>query len=139
MRYLNTDLDLKSPDDLEAIAAALESRRVSPLHVTRGEDGLWCATFESDHSFDEPSSNIAAILDAVESLVREHKATWAQCALKEFNIGYDCGDELLVLDQGLSNDVLRRMAAAGASLRWTLYPGHPEITGQSHEDRMGQR
>lgn len=138
MRYLNTDLDLRSRDDLKAIAAAFESRRVSPLHVTRGEDELWCATFETDESFDEPNSNIAAILDAVESLLREHEATWAQCDSKEFNIGYDCGGEPRAFDQGLSNDVLRRMAAAGASIRWTLYPDHPEVAEPSHENRIGQ-
>ena len=44
--YLNTDLDLTSSDDLTALAAVFESRGVFPLHVTRGEDGLWYATFE---------------------------------------------------------------------------------------------
>jgi len=47
--YLNTDLDLTSAADLTALAAAFEAGGVPPLHVTRGEDRQWYATFEADH------------------------------------------------------------------------------------------
>jgi hypothetical protein len=43
-----------------------------------------------------------------------------------FNIGYDCGAEPWAFNQGLTAELLGRMAATGASLRITLYPGHDE-------------
>ena len=120
--YLNTDLDLTSSDDLTALAAVFESRGVFPLHVTRGEDGLWYATFEMLDQHTEPEPNIAAMVAVAESLGEPHRSVWLGCTRREFNIGYDCGAEPWAFNQGLSCGLLGRMAAIGASLRFTLYP-----------------
>ena len=90
--------------------------------MTRGADGLWYATFETSTQFAEPEPNIAAILGIVESLARPLRSVWDGCAQREFNIGYDCGDEPWGFNQALPADLLARMAAVGASLRVTLYP-----------------
>ena len=91
--YLNTDLDLTSAEDLTALAAAFEGRGVLPLHVTHGADALWYATFETSVQFAEPEPNIGAMLVIVESLARPLRSMWDGCTRREFNIGYDCGDE----------------------------------------------
>lgn len=126
--YLNTDLDLTSADDLTALAAAFEAAGVFPLRVTRGEDGLWYACFETDEQHTEPEPNIAAMLAVVESLAPPLRPIWAGCSRREFNIGYDCGLEPWAFNQGLSAELLGRMAAAGASLRITLYPDREPST-----------
>lgn len=128
IHYLNTDLDLTSADDLTALAAAFEAGGVPPLHVTRGEDGLWYACFETGEQHTEPEPNIAAMLAVVESLVKPLRSVWADCSRREFNIGYDCGLEPWAFNQGLSAELLGRMAAAGASLRVTLYPDREQGT-----------
>jgi hypothetical protein len=120
--YLNTDLDLTSADDLTALAAAFEAGGVPPLHVTRGDDGRWYATFETAAHYSEPEPNIAAILAVVEALDLPLRSVWAGCSQREFNIGYACGLEPWAFNQGLSAGILGHMAAAGASLRVTLYP-----------------
>ena len=120
--YLNTDLDLTSAGDLTALAAGFESGGVPPLHVTRRADALWYATFETSVQFTEPAPNIAAMLAIVESLPGPLRAMWDGCTQREFNIGYDCGNEPWAFNQGLPADLLGRMAAAGTSLRVTLYP-----------------
>lgn len=129
--YLNTDLDLRSSEDLSSIADIFKSRGVFALHVTHGDDGLWYATFETNDSFDEPDPNIARMLDAIELLRRRQKGIWTRCELREFNIGYDCGDEPWSFNQGLSNETLSRIASVGATLRWTLYPDRPADNGKS--------
>lgn len=126
--YLNTDLDLTSADDLTALAAAFEAAGVFSLHVTRGEDGLWYACFETDEQYTEPEPNIAAMLAVVESLAPPLRSVWAGCSRREFNIGYDCGLEPWAFNQGLSAGLLVRIAAAGASLRVTLYPDREQDT-----------
>ncbi len=120
--YLNTDLDLTSDEGLTALAAALEAGGVPPLHVTKGDDGRWYATFETDEQHSQPEPNIGAMLAAVESLAPPLRSVWAGCSRREFNIGYDCGLEPWAFNQGLSAELLGRMAAAGVSLRVTLYP-----------------
>ena len=126
--YLNTDLDLTSTEDLTVLAAALEAEGIPPLHVTHDADGLWHATFETDTQFAEPAPNIATMLAIVESLAESLRSVWDGCTLREFNIGYDCGAEPWAFNQGLPVELLSRMAAAGASLRLTLYPDRAPAT-----------
>lgn len=120
--YLNTDLDLTSAEDLTALAAGFEAAAMPPLHVAQGTDGLWLATFETDTQFTEPEPNIAAMLAIVEALAPPLRSVWNGCTRREFNLGYDCGTEPWAFNQGLSAELLGRMAAVGASLRVTLYP-----------------
>jgi hypothetical protein len=120
--YLNTDLDLTSADELTALAAAFAAAGVFPLHVTRGEDGQWYACFETEEQHSGPEPNIAAMLAAIEALTPPLRCVWAGCLRREFNIGYDCGLEPWAFNQGLSAELLGRMAVVGASLRVTLYP-----------------
>jgi hypothetical protein len=122
IHYLNTDLDLSSPDDLTALAAILESQGVFPLHVTCVIEGVWHATFETNESYTEPEPNIAAMVAVVEALDEPHRPVWLGCTRRQFNIGYDCGDEPWEFNQGLSCELLGRIAAVGASIRITLYP-----------------
>ena len=120
--YINTDLDLSSVEDLSALSAVFQEQGVSPLYLTHGDDGLWYTTFEVYSQHKEPEPDIAAMLAVVESLGKSLRAVWSGCASCEFNIGYVCGSKPWAFNQGLSNQLLGRIAAAGASLRITLYP-----------------
>lgn len=122
IRYLNTDLDLVASVDLALLAATFESKGVFPLHVTRGENGLWSATFETEEEYEDPESNITAMLSVIEQLDEPERSVWQSLTVCEFNIGYDCGTKPWAFNQGLSNDLLRRIAEVKASLRVTLYP-----------------
>lgn len=125
--YLNTDLDLTSAADLAPLAAAFKARGASP-HVTRGDDGLWRATINVFEQQGEPEPHISAMLAVVESLGAPLRAAWSGCTVREFDIGYDCGSEPRPFRQGLSSQLLGRIAAVGASLRITLYPPAREQT-----------
>ena len=71
---------------------------------------------------DQPEWNVAAMLDVVETLEDSLRSVWFGCTRREFNLGYDCGAEPWAFNEGLSSERLGRMAAVGASLRFTLYP-----------------
>jgi hypothetical protein len=126
--YLNTDLDLTSATDLTALATVFESRGVFPLDVTHGDDGPWHAIFEVEGQPTEPEQDIAVMVAVVESLDEPHFSVWRSCTQREFNIGYDCGAAPWAFNQGLSCELLGRMAAVGASLRLTLYPDREQRT-----------
>jgi hypothetical protein len=91
----------------------LSEHRPRP-HLGRRPDGA---------QFAEPEANIAAMLVIVESLARPLRSVWDGCTRREFNIGYECGAEPWAFNQGLRAELLGQMAAVGASLRVTLYPG----------------
>lgn len=121
--YLNTDLCLRaSPVDPAPLVSALEVRSISKLYCTREDDGLWYATLETERSHQEPETNIAEIVAALEGLDEPLRALWHGFALRQFVIGYDCGAEPWAFEQGISAALLGRIAALDASLRITLYP-----------------
>ena len=124
IRYLNTDLDLISATDPAVLVSELESRGLY-VHVTLGSDHLYYVLCE-DANHAEPEPNIRRMLDAIEGLSKDGRAVWCQCSKREFNIGYDCGDEPWAFSQGLSNDSLKRMAVSGASFGITIYPRRPD-------------
>lgn len=126
IRYRNTDLDLCSAEDLTSLAAELESRGATSRHVTLGADDRWYSSVETDAQYVEPEANIAELLTAIESLSPANRAIWDRCRLREFNLGYDCGLQPWAYNQGLSAELLARIAAVGASLRVTLYPYREE-------------
>jgi hypothetical protein len=101
-RYLNTDLDLEAPQNLEPLAAVLEAKGVFPLHVKQWDDGLWRTTLETEKEFSDPESNIAAMLTAIETLDPPLREVWAACTVREFNIGYDCGDVPWAFNQAVT-------------------------------------
>ena len=124
IRYLNTDLDLVSALDPKMLAAEFKQRGLA-VHVHLGDDGLFYVLCE-DGNDSEPEPNIRRLMDAVDELSMDSRRIWAQCSKREFNVGYDCGNEPWSFNQGLSNDTIRRIANCGASFRITLYPYRPE-------------
>jgi hypothetical protein len=122
IRYLNTDLDVISSEDLTQFAAALESHGLLTLHVGRGGDGLCYATFETSQAHDSPEQTIEAMLGVVEAFTQPERDIWSGAVKRLFNIGYECGSEPWAFNNGLGNAVLRRIAASGAALQITLYP-----------------
>ena len=133
IRYLNADLDLVSPTDFDALVRALRDGGVYALDAELAEDGLWHGTFETDDSYDQPDANLNAFLAVVETFMPPLREQWLACTLREFNIGYDCGDEPWAYNHGLSAQTLRRLANAGVSLRITLYPERPDDEGERDE------
>lgn len=131
IRYLNTDLELVCDVEPAQLVAEFEACDLF-THVHYGDDQLFYVMCE-DMNKHEPEPNIIRLLDAVDALSDSALAIWQCCTKREFDVGFDCGDEPWGFRQGLSNDVLRRIAACGASLRVTLYPHRPE----SEENEQG--
>ncbi len=125
IRYLNTDLDLISDQDLTPLTVALENGNLYTLTVHQREDKLWCARLEINDDHPTPEETIANMLNAIEHLTGTAHTLWTQCSLREFNIGYDCGDRPQRFNNGISSQTILRIGNADASLRITLYP--PEI------------
>ena len=137
--YGVTDLVLHSAEDLTALAAALETRgmrvtqRALQIHETAREffriaetDLMWIFQLDGCRSYDDPEPEVAAMLAAVEALDPPERAAWDGCSRREFDIAYYCGVRPFSVRHDLSAGMLARLAAAGGSLRLTLYALDPK-------------
>ena len=123
IQYLNTDLDLVCDLDPTVLAVEFESRGLG-ARVTPGDDGLFYVLCDDSNDV-EPEPNMIRILSAIDALSVSGREIWNRCSKRDFNVGYDCGDEPWSFNQGISNQTLRRIADCGASFRITLYPYRP--------------
>ncbi|HKR25466.1 MAG TPA: hypothetical protein VJS15_09420 [Allosphingosinicella sp.] len=128
--YLNTDLELVSKDDLTALATYLKDRKWSALHAGRRPDGTWLGVFEAPHGDQEaPEPTISTMLALLSALPEPLQKEWRSCSKRDFNIGYQAGTDRR-LEQALPNDLLKQIAALGASISITLYPAHESPAAQ---------
>ena len=129
--YINTDFDLKSATPFDALQRELD-RSCVVLHYTQGDDGHWHSTVESSHEDEGNNRNagldIAAIIEALNALSPAAKAELDACYLREFNMGFDCGDTWAYAHT-LPHTIVRAIADANGSIAVTLYPmRHPDGT-----------
>lgn len=122
IRYLTTDLDVCSSRSLVRLVKALEPSGIYEYHKSWPGRVNTFAVFGTTTQHAAPEESLGQMLGAIEALTGRVADLWAGCSLREFNIGYDCGDRPWAFNNGLSNDVLRRLVTSGATLRITLYP-----------------
>ena len=120
IQYLNTDLNLVCDVDPTLLVAEFETRDFA-IDVRTGDDGLFYVMCEDAHDT-EPEPNISRLLDVVDSLIGPARELWNRCSKRQFDVGYECGNEPWGFNQGLSNDLLRRLADCGSTFRITIYP-----------------
>lgn len=119
--YINTDLELVSPHDLTPLVAALEIMGISHIELRKEEDGYWYATLETLTNHTEPETTLTEMLDVIETLSAEVYNLWSQCAMRKFDIGYQCGSKPFSFQQTLTNSTLSRIANVNSDLTITLY------------------
>lgn len=120
--YINTDLNLVAPYDLAPLAEALMRHGVlCSLYVGPYQNGFWSARFETSGSCSEPDLNIGVMLMAIDGLDESSRKLWTACTRREFDIGYQCGEEPRVFSHHLSTTILARIAEVGARVVLTFY------------------
>jgi hypothetical protein len=132
--YANTDFDLKSESSFDTLHNELASGCLV-LHYECGDDGHCHASYESDHDGESADSgaerDILMIVNVLTSLSDNAKAELKSCYLREFNIGFECGDSWGYV-HSVPHKAIAAAADVGCSLAVTLYPmRHPD--GTPHE------
>ena len=121
-RYLNTDLDIESKTDLCALTDDLSRRKWVVLHSGQHDDGVWRASFEHLWNSEAGAEQaIAGMLDVLERLPGHLKTIWTAGQKRDFNIGIQAEQWPHAFGQTLSNELLARVASAGASISITVY------------------
>lgn len=127
--YANTDFDLKSETAFDTLHRELSSRCLV-LDYGQGDDGHYRASYESDGDGNSPVAgagrDIILIVDVLNKLSDNAKAELESCYLREFNIGFECGDTWGYV-HSVPHNAITSAANAGCSLAVTLYPmRHPD-------------
>lgn len=121
--FLNTDLDVVTLRDPTPLVAMLTALGVPALDAPMArDDGHWCVTFEPAGGAETTAeSTVLAIVDAIEKLTGEAREIWYVANTRELHLGFEGGDAPHAFTEALSSETLARAAAAGMSLRFTLY------------------
>lgn len=128
--YANTDFDIKSKKSFDTLHRELDGSCCT-LHYVHAVNGHWTASYESDHHSDSESNedsvesgaarDILKLIKAIAALSPTAKAEFDACYLREFNIGFECGDSWAYIHQ-LPPHVVQAAAKADCSIAVTLYP-----------------
>ena len=127
VKYLNTDLDIESTDNLSALVPAFEENCVV-LHAGEMQDGRWMIRVEADRSGEpedaiaNPERDIDTLLSVLNNFDAQSKKMLLHADLFDFNIGWESGKELPPSSFRLSVTVLGKIAEIGATLTTTIYP-----------------
>ena len=120
IRYLNTDLELESPEDLTPIVDEF-GEDVFNLYNGKGR-GHYLATFESNQNPNSADSTIQFFCYLVEAFGPKERKIWDQCYSRIFDIGYEGGTHQQSYTDEIRPETLSMVAAINASIRITVYP-----------------
>ena len=120
VRYLNTDLEIESKNDLSKIVHEF-GEDVSVLH--HGEiRGYQHASFEisgTNAGADEVINSFCALVEGLPKGVRE---IWDGCCSRVIDVGYESGTSRRNFRSEIRAHTIQRVAAIGASIVITIYP-----------------
>ncbi len=120
IRYLNTDLELESTQDLTPIVDCFGDKLINLYNGKRLEHYL--ATFEVADITENPDLTINSLCTLIEELEPSTRKLWDQCFLKVFDIGYEGGTNHKSYTSEIKNETLKRISELGANMRITVYP-----------------
>jgi len=125
--YLNTDVDIVSPNDLGQLANFLDER-CALLRGEREDDGLWHIRIEAEESGETcredhtTTSSLSELLDVFENLDDNMKRLLATSSKFDFDIGWQASEHRPEGTFTIPNDLLHRISNLGATLTVTVYP-----------------
>jgi len=127
VRYLNTDLDIESKDDISRIVEEF-GENVSVLH--HGEiRGYQHASFEITGGMsmgaDEAINSFCLLVEYLPEEVRE---IWDGCCSRILDIGYQSGATSPNYRSEIRASTIQRVAGIGASIVITIYPLREEAS-----------
>ncbi len=126
-RYINTDLEVVSEEDLESLTKLLQPNS-DVLHSEKLSDGLWHLSVEAEGSGligsadHDPNRDIEKLLTLIEGLDEGHRAILTRAKTFEFDVGLEHSGSRPERVLSLPSRTLARIQAVSATLGETVYP-----------------
>jgi hypothetical protein len=118
-RFLAVDLDIESKEDLAPLVADLGERAIV-LHSGPTEDGNLLSV-QSACDTGTPDSAISAICQMIEALSPQGRRYWETATRRTLDVGVEVNSSLSRSALFLNPDSVKRVAAIGATLAFTIY------------------
>ena len=125
IRYLNTDLDIKSAASFNNLVAYFRKMKMSENIYKKINSKVWLGSFEIGLQESHPEQTIGKFIKILKKLGKDELKEWNNCKSKIFNIGFDCGKvprSFNNLSCCLSAELLNEVAKIGAGIEITIYP-----------------
>jgi len=120
IRYLNTDLEIESKNDLSRVVHEFGDDVIVLYH---GEmRGYQHASFEIAANSAGADETINSFCALVENLPEEVREIWDGCCSRVIDLGYESGTSPQNFRSEIRAPTIRRVAAIGASIVITIYP-----------------
>lgn len=119
-RYITTDLDIFSHQDLSELAAYIQDKACI-LHCGWREEGLFHLCLEPQTEDSTVEADLACLLDAVEHLPEALSGQWYSASEVDFNLGIETGD-CHGHNTKVPAELLQRIAQLGGTMSVTTYP-----------------
>lgn len=119
VRYLNTDLEIESKNDLSKIVQEF-GEDVVVLYC--GEmRGYRHASFEIPGNTAGADETLNQFCTLVEGLSKEAREIWEGCSSRVIDVGYESGTSPQNFRSEIRASTIQRVAAIGASIAITIY------------------
>lgn len=122
IRYINTDLELLSREDISDLIDFLKSNGMYILHNLVNESGKNDAWLELDLDSNKAQETIRLMIDVLLKMEGKARKQWELCEKKDFNIGFDCGSEPWAFNEELPDTLIKKVAEFNAGIKITIYP-----------------
>ncbi len=121
--FLNVDLEIESKNDLQIIVNEL-GKDCSLSIYDKNESGNNSAVFSHRAAFNDYSINVIISLfcDSIENLSPKARDVWNSCRIRKFDAGFESGNFPENFQSEIRADIIKRVAALGASIAITIYP-----------------
>ena len=115
---INVDMDLFSNESLKKIADEI-ANKVSILHEGEYSEGGYFLRAELIKSVKNANDAINEFVEIITEI--SNQDLLGACRRKEFNIGIEAGTEPAALEFSVSNEVMKKAAAVGFQIAFTVY------------------
>jgi len=132
IRYITTDLDFESHEDLNPIIIEMGDRAL-PSHNDWINDKYY-VVLAAHYDHDEPEKSVAEFCDLIEGLSEQSKELWFGCQKRVADIAFESGAFPNNLSCQLSEQIISRLNNLKISIVITIYP----VDRQSHESTKNQ-
>jgi hypothetical protein len=129
VHFLNVDLEVKSREPLDPLAADL-GEEVIALFCGRWDPHTYFASFEVARLSGDADSIIHWFCVLLAGLDEEARGLWDRALARSFNLGFESGENPR-LEVTLRPETVRRVADLNAELVITIYPPAPPGESQT--------
>ncbi|MFH1778268.1 MAG: hypothetical protein ABH952_12060 [Candidatus Omnitrophota bacterium] len=122
IEYLNTDLNIKSAKPFKKLNTFLTGKKLLSLHYGKVKGEWWGTYAICNPQYKTPKKTIEIFLKELSQMGETIRKQWDQCNLKEFDIGYECGQKPGAFNNEIPKDILGKLIELDIGIRITIYP-----------------